>query len=77
MIIIVIFVQVPYHGLNMGLHGRVDAHLPVDVFSNLGHNQLGAFICCIRCVVENCIVTLGLLVGTHGKGIDIEHSFRC
>lgn len=59
------------------IHNGIYAHLPVGVFSNLRHYQLGILNVCLWRVVEGCIVTPGLLVATHGKGFDIEHIFRC
>lgn len=66
-----------YLCLVMGIHSGVNAHLPVGVFPDLGHDQLGVLNVCLRRVVEGCIITLGLLVATHGQCFDIEHSFRC
>lgn len=71
-----LLVKFLYLCTDKGLHRGIDAYLPVAVFFNMRHNQLG-FFHFFGGVVEDCIVTLWLLGATHGKCIDIEHGFKC
>lgn len=66
-----------YPCLSTCIHRGVYAHLPVGVFSNLRHNQLCALNVLLWYVVEGAVVTLWLLVATHGKGFEIKHGLRC